>query len=167
MTGLPQEAFVLGQDQVDFVAGPVSIAVGSADENLVPSLVRGYGCRVSTDRRRIGVFLSTIRSEAVLRNLRAGGALAVVFNRPSTHQTLQLKATGATIAPLAAGDRDGMLDYGARFGAEIAGLGYPQRFVQALVAAVREEAVVVTFAPVAGFQQTPGPTAGSRLGPRP
>jgi hypothetical protein len=40
----------------------------------------------------------------LLECLRANGAIAAVFSRPSTHQTLQLKGVDAAVGPLAHGD---------------------------------------------------------------
>jgi len=80
--------------------------------------------------------------------------------------TLQLKAAGARIQRLAAGDREIMLARGAAFIAEIMALGYSENFSRALMAPAGDDAVGVAFTPEAVFEQTPGPKAGMRLEPK-
>jgi len=100
----------------------------------------------------------------VLRDLRAGGRIAVVFSRPSTHETLQLKAQGATIVPVEERDRAQIRACGQSLADEIRQLGYEEPFVSALAAVAEDDAVGVTFTPTAAFVQTPGPSAGRPLG---
>jgi hypothetical protein len=158
-----QVAFALEWEHAGFLGGPVSINVASADANLVPSLGRAFGCRLSPGRDRVTVFLPVTWSPALLRDLGAGGPLAAVFSRPSTHRTLQLKGRDVVVEALAPDDRERMLAYGEQFGNEIRGLGYSEPFTKGLVAAVRDEAVAVTFTPFAVYAQTPGPGAGQQL----
>ena len=158
---------LLNSAQAAFLRGPVSISAASRDAGLAPSLARVYGCRVSADRREVVLFFSRRRSAAVLRDLQAGSPIAVVFSRPGTHETLQLKAPGARIRPLAPRDRALMRAYGAAFAAEIRELGYLEDFAQALMAPTGDEALAVAFTPAALFEQTPGPHAGRRLEPQP
>lgn len=158
---------LLDAHQAAFLGGPVSINAASHDAEPLPSISRAFGCRVSADRREVVVFLSKPRSEAILRDLAAGAPIAVVFSRPKTHETLQLKGLRARVRPLEPGEREAMLAYGAAFGAELMALGYPEDFTRPLTIAVMEEAVGVAFTPIALFEQTPGPKAGMRLEPRP
>jgi hypothetical protein len=147
-----------------FLDGPVAINLASRNEDLVPSIARGYGCRVSGDGRRVEVFLAEARAQALLHDLLAGGPIAVVFSRPNTHETLQLKAAGAEVTPIKRQDRGIMRRYGEAFFAEIVALGYDDAFTSGLVSGVADEAVAVSFEPSAAFEQTPGPRAGQRLG---
>lgn len=100
----------------------------------------------------------------MLRDLRAGGRIAVVFSRPSTHETLQLKAQGAAIVPVEERDRAQIRACGQSLADEIRQLGYEEPFVSALAAPAEDDAVGVTFTPTAAFVQTPGPSAGRPLG---
>jgi hypothetical protein len=158
---------LLDQTHAAFLGGPVAINVASCDAKRTPSVARGYGCRISGDRRRVTVFLSVPQAEPLLRDLRAGRAIAVVFTRPKTHQTIQLKGNDATIAPLGGGDRAIMSAYAAAFRAELGAIGFKDRFSSAIVSGASGETVAVTFTPNAAFVQTPGPTAGQRLEPKP
>jgi len=158
---------LLNAAQAAFLGGPVAINVASHDAARVPSIARAFGCRVSDDQREVVVFLSQPRSRRILDDLAAGAPIAAVFSRPATHVTLQLKAAGARIQRLAAGDREIMLASGAAFIAEIMALGYSENFSRALMAPAGDDAVGVAFTPEAVFEQTPGPKAGMRLEPKP
>jgi len=162
----PTQRSLLDAAQCTFLRGPVAINVSSRNDRLVPSIARGYGCKVSRDRRRVVVFLATQRSQAVLRDLRAGGPIAVVFCLPNSHQTLQLKAPAAGLAPVEPADRRIIRAYRDAFFAEILALGYEESFTRALAAgAADEESVAVSLEPSAAFEQTPGPQAGKQLAP--
>ena len=157
------DAPLLDEALVDFIQHHVSVNVATRDAGNRPTLTRALGCRVSPDRRRITLFISVPRSEELLRNLRTNGAIAAVFSRPTTHQTIQLKANDATIVALADGDRALMAAHGASFVEEIRQIGYRDPFASAMLTAVNEEAVGVEFTPTAAFVQTPGPSAGQPL----
>ena len=161
------QAVLLDETRADFLSHHVSILVGSCNADCLPSVVRAYGCRVAPDRCSVTVFLAIAQSEKVLRDLRAGGGIAVVFSRPTTHETLQLKGAGADIAPLADGDREAMRTYGRSFRDEVGAVGFQEPFGTAIMSGAEAEAVAVTFTPTAAFVQTPGPAAGQPLRPGP
>lgn len=155
---------LLDEEHAAFIQRRVSMLVGSCSVEGLPSLARAYGCRVFPDRRSLTVFLAVPQSEALLRDLRAGGAIAVVFSRPSTHQTLQLKGSVQRMSPVTADDRLVMRAYGRSFAEEVAALGFGRAFQHAIMAPVEHAAFAVTFVPAAAFVQTPGPAAGQQLG---
>jgi len=157
------DAPLLDAALADFIQHHVSINVATRDAANRPTLTRALGCRVSPDRRRVTLFISVPRSEELLRDLRANGTIAVVFSRPTTHQTIQLKAGDAAIVALEDGDRALMAAYGASFVEEIRQIGYRDPFASAMVSALDEDAVGVVFTPTAAFVQTPGPAAGQPL----
>lgn len=158
---------LLDERLADFITHHVSINVASCSPERVPSLARALGCRVSVDRRKVTLFLSVSRSVALLRDLRAGGGLAVVFSRPTTHETLQLKGARGSIVSLEDDDHTLMQRYGDSLIEDIRQLGYKDPFTSALVAAIGDEPVGVAFTPTSAFVQTPGPKAGRHLEPKP
>lgn len=162
MTGGAAPA-LLDEAQARFLTERVSILAASCNSACEPSVARAFGCRVAPDRRSITVFLSVAQSAALLSGVRCGAAVAVVFSRPTTHQTLQLKGAEARIVSLEPGDRALMRDYGQSFRDEISALGFDDAFTSAILAAVEEEAVGLVFEPIAAFEQTPGPLAGQPL----
>lgn len=153
---------LLDSVRATFLQGPVAINVVACDRDCSPSVTRAYGCRVSDGR--VVIFLSVPRSERVLSHLRATGAIAVVFSRPSTHETLQLKGVDAAVEALADGDRAIMHAYARAFVAEVTPISFTESFATALMIGTSEEAVAVSFTPSAAFVQTPGPAAGQRVG---
>lgn len=154
---------LLDPDEARFIQGGVSISVAARTADLKPVVSRALGCRVGVDRRSVIVFLSRAIAAAVLSCLEANGAIAAVFTLPSTHQTLKLKGSDATIVDLDPGDRQLIEDYRHRFALELATLGYTARF-QGAVVPMMPDLVAVRFTPSAAFDQTPGPGAGRVLG---
>lgn len=153
-------ALVIGPELVDFLAGPVSIKVGSCSLGHVPSVAQAFGCKVAPSRQEVIVFLSESRSAAVLRDLRAGGAIAVAFSRPATHRTVQLKGASARLEPLQPEDQALIDLHGQRTAAELVSLGYAPPFCTALMSLSTADAVRVCMTPELAFDQTPGVEAG-------
>jgi len=154
---------LLDEAQAQFLARPVGITIGSCDAARVPSLARALGCRVAPDRRSVTVFVAEAHAEALLRDLRGGGAVAAVFSWPPTHETLQLKGTGAALVPLTPEDYAQMRGYRRGFADALRQLGYRDTLADGIVPTVEDAAVGIVFTPVAAFNQTPGPSAGQPL----
>lgn len=154
---------VFGASQAEFFSGPVSINVASRNSHNEASIARAYGCTVSADYSEITVFVSIPESTLLLKNLRAGGSIAVVFSRPLTHQTIQLKGLSARVSSTTEVDRQLITDYAAKLAAEIRALGYDNQFAQGLVRPSTDNAAAIVFRPVAAFEQTPGLGAGAPL----
>ena len=167
MTDRESDSPVLGEAHADFIQRRVAINVASCSSERVPSLARAVGCRVSADRRKVTLFVAVPRAATLLRDLRAGGGVAAVFVRPTSHESIQLKGARAEIVPLVDGDRDAVQNYAEGFRAEIFQLGYQDPFASALAMAIGEDLVGVAFEPTAAFLQTPGPQAGTLLGGKP
>ncbi len=146
-----------------FIQGGVSVVVATRNADHVPDVVRGCGCRVSKDRRKVTVLVEPARAGSVLADIEANGLVAVVFSQPSTHRTIQLKGTDARLVRIAAADRaiaDRHLDDWTR---ELTRIGYRPEFAQAVHGRSEQGMVAIAFTPTAVFQQTPGPGAGERL----
>jgi hypothetical protein len=156
---------LIGSEQAALMARRVSVIVGSRDAQHRPHVMRAVGCRVSPDRRRISVFLIASSSQAVLADLRENGLIAVVFSEPTTHRTAQFKGSDAVVAPLEPGDADTVADYLQRFIAEIGQIGFTAEVARTMLGHAPDDLVAVHFTPSAGFEQTPGPTAGDAFGP--
>jgi len=154
---------ILDAQQAAFLQRRVSISVATRDESNQPAVVRAVGCRVSPERGRVTVFLSVPRSGEVIANLRANGVIAAVFNRPSTHETLQLKGRDAAIGPIGAEDRAVMAAYRDSFVEDLGSIGYTEAFAKAVIHDIEGEVVAATFTPESAYTQTPGPQAGHRL----
>jgi hypothetical protein len=148
-----------------FVQHHTSMNVAARDAQNRPAIARGLGCRVSDDRLRITVFLSTSHSAHVLQCLRENGVIAMAVTRPKTHETYQFKGRVLDIAPVSDDDGAAMAAYRDSFVEELGNVGYRPEFTGTLLAG-GEDSVAVVFEPLAMFNQTPGPKAGEKLGER-
>ena len=156
----------LSSDQAAFLQGPVSINLAASGPDGWPCVARAQGCVVARDRRTLTVLIATSTARALLDALAAGSAIAVVFARPLTHVTLQLKATHATRVAVTPALRTCNGRYAEAFGAELGSLGYSDAMVQGLVRMLTApDMVALRLAPEAIYDQTPGPNAGRRLEP--
>ena len=139
------------------------VTVASRDAAHVPSVTRALGCRVAPDRRRVTVFLLASQSATLRRDLRETGAIAAVFSQPSTHRTIQIKGSDATLGAIEPGDME-LIDANAAAAlADLVLSGFPESFARTLFAYDAPDLVAIGFTPSTAFVQTPGPQAGRRL----
>lgn len=156
---------MLSEAHAAFVRRFTSMSVGARDAQNRPVVGRALGCRVSPDGRRLTVFLSASRAAQLLECLHDNGAIALAITRPTTHETLQFKGSVVDIRALSAEDKIEMEAYRESFVQELAAIGYNRKFASGILAG-SEDGVAVEFEPVAMFDQTPGPRAGTRLAAR-
>lgn len=148
-----------------FIADPgASIAVASRDAENRSSLFKAVACRVSDDRLRVTLFVDQQLARAVVEALRAGFPVAAVFSEPATHRTLQLKGTRAELSAVTPADREFARLHFERIVEDIAALDYPPDALRSFFHYQPEQLLAISFEPVAVFEQTPGPAAGTPLG---
>jgi hypothetical protein len=145
----------------------VSIIVASRDAMHQPHLMRAIGLRVSTDRRRVTVVMTRATSTAVLDDIAANGAIAVVVSEPSTHTTAQLKGSDAAVEPIASGDLALVEAHAERFADELESIGFKRALAAAMLDRADGDLVAVGFTPTQAFEQTPGPRAGRAIETKP
>ena len=153
----------LDADHAAFIQGGVSVVVSTRNAQLVPGVVRGCGCRVSRDRRRVTVLVESERCGSVLEDIAANGMIAVVFSQPSTHRTIQLKGSDARAVRATGADRAAAQRHLQDWADDMRSIGYAPEFSRAVRGAAGPGLTAITFTPTAAFQQTPGPAAGQRL----
>jgi hypothetical protein len=146
-----------------FIRTGVSVSVGAYSQGKIPSQARATGCRVSSDRRRVSLFLSATQAADLLTDIRSNGAIAVVFSQPSSHRTVQLKGNDAIVGDLADDDYRIVDSYRDAFVQELEPLGFDPVMIRAMLACPPADLVAVSFTPAAAFSQTPGPNAGEPL----
>ena len=154
---------LIDAEQAAFMQSGVSIALASRNAQNIPSVVRGLGCWVAEDRSTVKVFLNRHQGAALLADIAAHGAIAVVFNEPSTLRTIQLKGARATIVACAEQDVPITDAHHRQFATEVLPLGFSEVFTRTLFECPLPAIAAVVFAPVAAFSQTPGPHAGQPL----
>ena len=155
---------LLSPEQTVFLQGPLSMNVGAVGRDGWPCVCRAQGVLVARDRRALTVLLSASRGRTVLEALDAGSAITLVVSRPSTHATLQFKASGAARVGVSATQRAASARCVAAFGGELEMLGYAQGLKETLAAVLpTDDLVALRFVPEIIFDQTPGPAAGRVL----
>ena len=155
---------VLDEDHAAFVQSGLSIMVASRSKDNVPSVVRALGCRVAADRCSVTVLVWAAQAEALLNDVQATGTIAAVFSRPSTHRTVQLKGSDATVIPAVESDRARVVRNIDLLVEGLDQLGFPPSLIRTYLYCEPNELVAIAFTPSAAFDQTPGPRAGKPLG---
>lgn len=154
---------VLDAGHAAFIQGGVSVIVASRNPSLVADVVRGCGCRVSRDRRRVTVLVEPARSSELVEDIRLTGTIAVVFSQPSTHRTIQLKGTDAELVAVTAADRRIAERHLGAWVQELVSIGYTAELAAAVRGRAESGLIAIAFTPTSAFEQTPGPAAGARL----
>ena len=154
---------ILDPETAAFIQHHVSINLAATSADNRAAVTRVYGCRIAPDRCRITLFIPSMYNQSVLENIRATGSIAVVFSRPGTHKTFQLKATDASITEVDKSDLPLIKDYCDSLTQELLSLGYPHAFVQTFVMPQHKADTAIHFTPLTAFSQTPGPQAGRKL----
>lgn len=157
------EASPLKEAQAAFILGGVATTLASASAARVPSLGRAVGLSVSPDRRRVTALLRRSQAATLLDDIARCGAVAMVCAQPSTHHTLQIKATDAVVHAPESIDTAALARYVEAFHRELAPVGYTLEWTRAMLGYAPADLVAVSFTPQAIFSQTPGPRAGERL----
>ena len=153
-------AVALPAELVDFVESGVSILVGTRDAQLRPEAVRAVGCTVGKDLRTLSIVLNAATSRRTIANLEAGSPMAVTFNRPIDHRSMQVKGPCLRLRTGTAADDEGARRYLAAFADALYLVGVSRataRRVRGVPCMVAELEVRELF------EQTPGPVAGNRL----
>ena len=159
------KAPLIDEELARFLQSGISMHAASVGPGNVPALTRVAGCRISSDRRTVTIYLVESQGRALLEHLGANGAIAVAFTKPLSHRTVQLKAIDARLEPVSAEDARAIDLQVAAFDAELRDLGFPERFGWTLAGGSPLGLAAVTFTPTQAFIQTPGPSAGTVLKP--
>lgn len=141
----------------------ISINVASCAEGRLPRIARATGVRLSEDGRRVHLLVAGQQYAPLVEAVRGSRAVAAVFSFPSTHETIQLKATDAEVQEPVPGDVELAGRYVEAFAAELEQYGYSAEAIRAVLWCDPAELRVIAFTPTAAFLQTPGPRAGTRL----
>jgi len=160
-------ALPLPDDLLAAMARGVSVIVGSRDATGRPSIMRAVGSVVGEDGATITVFLARRQSAQLIADLQATGQVAVVFSQPSTHRTLQIKASAVHLRAVTADDAPALAAYLASMEVEIQAVGLTRSIARAMLAHQLSDLVAVRFTPEEAFDQTPGPRAGAPLSAAP
>jgi general stress protein 26 len=153
----------LSPDLVAMMARGVSVNVASRGASLRPSVMRAMASSVDAAAGTVTVYLARRQSAQLLRDIESTGCIAAIFSEPSTHITVQLKATATTLRDAKEEDRPALERYLASMEQEILRVGHPPPVTRAMLSWRLDDLVAVTFAPEQVFEQTPGSKAGKLM----
>ena len=157
-------AVALPAELVDFVESGVSVLIGTRDANLRPEAQRAVGCVVSADRRVLAVLVPEGTGARTLANLAAGSPVAVTFSRIVDHRTVQVKGACNGVRKASAAEVETARRWVSGFTEALYFIGMSRATARRL----RIEPLWVVEVVVGElFEQTPGPSAGEKLGARP
>jgi len=125
------------------------------------------GCRVGDGGREVTVLMFGHAAEDVARDIARHGQAAVVFSRPSTNKTLQLKGRDVRSVPVQAADAAMARRWLTLFADDLKALGWDPAYVDAAFWHDPAQLIAIRFTPEGAFQQTPGPGAGQALALKP
>lgn len=161
MSVLPES--IIDAAQAAFMQGGVSISAASCGTHPFPSVCRVLACRVAADRRRLTLLVARPHARELLEDLAHGGRLAVVFSKPSTNRTIQIKGEHAQAGAPDAELLEAVRIHRDAFVGEVAPLGFPPPLVRSLLDCADDDIVAIEFTPTAAYDQSPGPRAGAPL----
>ena len=154
---------LLSTEHIALIASGVSTIVASRDVQRRPSLMRAVGASITPEGDRITVYLNRSASQQLLADLQATGHIAVVFSEPSTHRTVQVKASQIQLRDGLATDTDLLQRYLSAMELQLKHVGFGPHYARIMLAHRPEGVVAVSFTPEQAYDQTPGPKAGARL----
>jgi hypothetical protein len=163
MVGRHPPALILNESNSDFIQAGVSIIASSRVDHNIPVIGRAVGCQISSDRKTIRLLFPTASTMRFLAGIRESGQIAVVFGRPSTHQTIQLKGADAKVVPSRKSDPRLAQQYVRAISDEVSLLGVDEEHVRAIVNLDPKNLTAVSFTSREAYVQTPGPRAGEPL----
>ncbi|ABC82816.1 hypothetical protein Adeh_3047 [Anaeromyxobacter dehalogenans 2CP-C] len=152
---------VISLDLSAFLESGVSILLASRDARLLPDCVRAVGARVEAGGAELTVLVPEASAGRCPGALRESGRVAVMFSRPTDHQSIQVKGQVAALAPATAEERALVERYTCALARELALVGVPPRLT---LRVNRWPCLAVRLRVDGLFVQTPGPGAGAPLG---
>lgn len=159
----PAAPSLLPADLIAMMDKGVSAIVASRDAAMRPSIMRAVGTHIDTQGREITVYVARSQSRQLIQDISSNGCVAVVFSKPSTHRSVQLKAGDARIRPATGADEPILQRYLRSMEQEIALVGHAPALTRAMLAHRLDDVVAITFTPQQAYDQTPGPRAGQSM----
>jgi len=115
-------------EHIAVIHSGVSTIVASRGSAHRPSLMRAVGASITPDGARIAVYLHRSASAQLLADLQATGHIAVVFSEPSTHRTVQVKASRVQLRAAMANDTGLLQRYLRAMEGQLAHVAFGSRY---------------------------------------
>ena len=142
------------------VQSGLSIIVGTADKDHVPSTCRAIAIRTNDDFETVTVYLPVATSHETMANIATTRRLAVACAEIPSHETTQIKGVTQSVRLAPPSDEAFVRERLDALAGSLDSIGLPRRIMRTF-AHWPAFAVDVTVEEV--FDQTPGPNAGNRL----
>lgn len=153
---------VLTAELAAFCQSGVSVVMASCDRSDRPVVGRGVGCLIDASGH-VRILSRRTPNGALLQALADGAGLAVTFTLPTTHRSIQLKASGGRLATPTGSDYPVATAQMAALCADLIACGFPEAFAAGYCAFEPLDLAAIDLLPDCAFVQTPGPGAGSKL----
>lgn len=157
---MAEERPPIPEDLVPFIESGVSILIGTRDAKAIPYAMRGVGVKVHEGRRTLTVFAPDAPGARALENLRATKRIALTFTRPLDHRSIQVKGTVTGMRPGKEEELPLLEKYLEGWAEHVELVGLPRALGSRLS---YWPATAIDVALESLYQQTPGPSAGTRL----
>jgi hypothetical protein len=151
---------MLPDDIIEFLHGPLVMALGTRSPKLRPAMGRVFGAFADAATDRISFFLPNVQCEPHLTNLADNGLVAFTTGEARSHKNYQFKGRVVEIRPSTASDaairevyRDKLITY---FRQQYF-IPLPDKFFGDYII---DPSTTITFRVLKIFNQTPGPNAG-------
>ncbi len=151
---------MIPQNLVDFLHGPVVMAVGTRSDGLMPAVTYGRGAVFDAKNDVITVIVPDVESEATFENLEHNGAIALSAGDGISHETYQFKGRCLDVGPSDEHQRAIEDVYTRKMIAHYRAKGVPDEHFGGYVL---YPSTAIRFRVEEVFVQTPGPGAGRKL----
>lgn len=142
-----------------FVQEGVGIYIGTRNGAFEPNGARALASFLEQDGGLV-IYLADEAAVRILPDLESNGQAAVTFGRPIDERAIQVKGTFVDARPARDDERPALDAQWDNFSRSLEMIGVPR---VARSAWPRWPATAITLKPTAIFEQTPGPSAGTKL----
>lgn len=150
----------IDDDQRAHIESGVAVSVGTRSKDLVPEALRGWGPRVSADRRSIELFVDRPNAQRCVENLQDNGRIATCFVDIWTFRALQLKGRCVEIGDPGPDDWAWIERHRSAFTEAATAIGFLPELMRNMWST---QVVKLRFVVEEFFDQTPGPNAGREI----
>ena len=143
-----------------FIQEGVGIYIGTRNGALEPNGARALASLLEQDGARLVIYLADEAAVRILPDLESNGQAAVTFGRPIDERAIQVKGTFVGARPAREDERPALDAQWDNVSRSLEMIGVPRA---ARSAWPKWPATAITLEPTAIFEQTPGPSAGTKL----
>lgn len=144
----------------DIIKLGVGMVVATRDAQMKPEICEGAGINISSDARKMTIYLVQNRATRILANIKDNGNIAVSLSRPPTYSAAQIKGQVTGVRPVTSEDLHQAKEWATAFQREIQLIGVTREAAMGL-RLIPDVAIEVDIKNI--FIQTPGSKAGQSM----